>query len=162
MLLVTLDTTRADRLSPYGFMDVALPHLDRLAREGVVFDQATSVAPLTLPAHASLFTGLLPPAHGVRDNAGAALASDALTLAEILRAAGFRTAAFVGSDVLHPDRGLNQGFDHYGGVGRHSERPATGQRPADEVVSEAIRWIDEVGDAPILPVDALVRSSPAI
>ena len=62
VLLVTLDTTRADRLSPYGFMDVALPHLDRLAREGVVFDQATSVAPLTLPAHTSLFTGLLPPA----------------------------------------------------------------------------------------------------
>ena len=129
-------------------MDVALPHLDRLAREGVVFDQATSVAPLTLPAHASLFTGLLPPAHGVRDNAGAPLASDAVTLAEILGAAGFRTAAFVGSDVLHPDRGLNQGFDRYGGVRQHSERSATGQRPADEVVSEAIRWIDEVGDVP--------------
>jgi choline-sulfatase len=148
VLLVTLDTTRADRLSPYGFMGVALPHLDRLGREGVVFDQATSVAPLTLPAHASLLTGLLPPAHGVRDNAGAPLAQDALTLAEILGAAGFRTAAFVGSDVLHPDRGLNQGFHRYGGVGQHPERPVTGQRPANEVVNEAIQWIDEVGDVP--------------
>jgi choline-sulfatase len=148
VLLVTLDTVRADRLSPYGFVDVAVPHLDRLGREGVVFDQATSVAPLTLPAHASLLTGLLPPAHGVRDNAGAPLAPDALTLAEILGAAGFRTAAFVGSDVLHPDRGLNQGFDRYGGVARNSKRPTKGQRPADEVVSEAIQWMNEVGDVP--------------
>src|SRR5687768_4601603 len=69
VVVITLDTTRADRLAPYGFMDIATPHLDRLAREGVVFDQATSVAPLTLPAHVSLFTGLLPPHHGVRDNA---------------------------------------------------------------------------------------------
>ncbi|MGH9200602.1 MAG: alkaline phosphatase family protein, partial [Vicinamibacterales bacterium] len=61
VVLITLDTTRADRLSAYGLMDVSMPHLDRLAREGVVFDQATSVAPLTLPAHCSLFTGLFPP-----------------------------------------------------------------------------------------------------
>ena len=61
MVIITLDTTRADRLPVYGFMDAAMPHLDRLAREGVVFDQATSVAPLTLPAHCSLFTGLFPP-----------------------------------------------------------------------------------------------------
>jgi len=58
VVIITLDTTRADRLSPYGFMDVPMPALDRLAREGVVFDRATSVAPLTLPAHTSLFTGL--------------------------------------------------------------------------------------------------------
>jgi hypothetical protein len=61
VVIITLDTTRADRLSVYGFMDAAMPHLDRLARAGVVFDQATSVAPLTLPAHCSLFTGLFPP-----------------------------------------------------------------------------------------------------
>ena len=59
VVVITLDTTRADRLSPYGFMNVSLPHLERLARDGVVFDQATTVAPLTLPAHTSLFTGLL-------------------------------------------------------------------------------------------------------
>src|SRR5215203_3117354 len=62
VVIITLDTTRTDRLPVYGFMDATMPHLERLAREGVVFDQATSVAPLTLPAHASLFTGLFPPA----------------------------------------------------------------------------------------------------
>jgi arylsulfatase A-like enzyme len=72
VVIVTLDTTRADRLSPYGFMNVAAR--DRaLAREGVVFDRASTVAPLTLTAHTSLFTGLLPPHHGVRDNADAPL-----------------------------------------------------------------------------------------
>ena len=70
IVIITLDTIRVDRLSAYGFMNGSQPHLDRLARDGVIFDQALSVAPLTLPAHSSLFTGLFPPAHGVRDNAG--------------------------------------------------------------------------------------------
>ena len=70
IVIISLDTTRADRLSVYGFMDATMPHLERLAREGTVFDQAISVAPLTLPAHCSLFTGLFPPAHGVRDLPG--------------------------------------------------------------------------------------------
>ena len=69
VVLITLDTARADRLSPYGFGDATMPALDRLARDGVVFDQAATVAPLTLPAHTSLLTGLLPPRHGVRENA---------------------------------------------------------------------------------------------
>jgi arylsulfatase A-like enzyme len=145
IVLITLDTTRADRLSPYGFMNVSLPHLERLAREGIVFDQATSVAPLTLPAHASLLTGLLPPNHRVRDNADRALALERTTLAEILLARGFRTAAIVGSDVLHPDRGLAQGFELYrtaapvDGVAAHP-----GQRRGDEVMTDAIKWLDGV------------------
>jgi arylsulfatase A-like enzyme len=147
VLLVTFDTTRADRLSPYGFMDVSMPALDRMGREGVVFDQATSVAPLTMPAHASVFTGLLPLAHGVRDNAGPPLRAEALTLAEILQAQGFRTAAFVGSDVLHADRGLAQGFDHYSGVLHHAGRTTARQRPASEVVADATQWLDAVGDS---------------
>src|SRR5574339_241765 len=89
VLLITLDTTRADRLTPYGFMDARMPALERLAREGVVFDQATTVAPLTLPAHCSLFTGLLPPRHGVRDNADPALSPQATTLAETLQGRGY-------------------------------------------------------------------------
>ena len=97
VVVITLDTTRADRLSPYGFMNVSLPALERLAREGVVFDAATSVAPLTLPAHTSLFTGLLPPRHGVRDNADPPLAERFTTLAESLGTRGFRTAGFVSS-----------------------------------------------------------------
>jgi arylsulfatase A-like enzyme len=146
VVVITLDTTRADRLSPYGFMNVSLPHLERLAREGVLFDQATSVAPLTLPAHTSLFTGLLPPNHGVRDNADPPLEETQTTLAETLLAHGFRTAAFVGSAVLDPDRGLKQGFEQYHGVGSASgHTPERRQRRADQVMGDAIHWLDTIG-----------------
>ena len=148
LLIITLDTTRADRLSPYGFMNVTLPHLERLAREGVVFDQATSVAPLTLPAHTTLFTGLLPPHHGVRDNGDASLEDSATTLAEILAARGFRTAGFVGSVVLDPERGLKQGFEVYKGVGAAGRGTVeTRQRRADVVMNDAIGWLDTVGES---------------
>jgi len=152
VVIITLDTTRADRLSVYGFAHAAMPHLDRLAREGVVFDQAISVAPLTLPAHCSLFTGLFPPAHGVRDNGDRPLSSEHTTLAETLRAQGFRTGAFVGSIVLDADRGLAQGFDYYRGVvdtdapGRAPGPPR--RRRADDVVTDAIRWIDGIDGSP--------------
>ena len=149
VVIITLDTTRADRLSPYGFMNVSLPHLERLAREGVVFDQAASVAPLTLPAHASLFTGWLPPRHGVRDNADAALADTHTTLAEVLKTGGFRTGAFVGAVVLDADRGLSQGFDEYGDVAAPSQSsPAARQRRADAVVDDALRWMEQVTGSP--------------
>ena len=149
VVIVTLDTTRADRLSPYGFMNVSLPALERLARVGVVFDQAMSVGPLTLPAHTSLLTGLLPPHHGVRDNADSPLAGSHTTLAEVLRRCGFRTGAFVGSAVLDPDRGLDQGFEKYGDVGRARDTAERRrQRPANEVVDDALRWIATVEDSP--------------
>jgi arylsulfatase A-like enzyme len=151
VILVTLDTTRADRLSPYGLMDVSMPHLERLAHEGIVFDQASSVAPLTLPAHCSIFTGLFPPRHGVRENADRALASGYTTLAEILQGRGFKTAASVGSVVLDPERGLKQGFDEYFGVpqrtlkGRATSMAAdTRQRRADEVIDDATRWLGTI------------------
>jgi arylsulfatase A-like enzyme len=148
-IVITLDTTRADRLSTYGFNDVSLPHLERLAREGVVFDQATTVAPLTLPAHTSLFTGLLPPNHGVRDNADTALDHAHTTLAEVLRARGFHTGAFVGSIVLDPTRGLQQGFEQYQAVPADNSTPLpeTRQRRADAVMNDAIRWLGTVGDS---------------
>lgn len=149
VVIVTLDTTRADHLSVYGYQDVSLPHLERLAAGGVVFDQAMSVGALTLPAHTSLFTGQLPPAHGVRDNSGPGLAASHDTLAEILRARGFRTGAFVGSAVLDADRGLAQGFDHYGGV-----IPASGptglQRRGDDVVTDALAWLGGIESTPFL------------
>jgi arylsulfatase A-like enzyme len=157
VVIITLDTTRADRLPVYGFMDTSMPALEQLARAGVVFDQATSVSPLTLPAHTSLFTGLLPPGHGVRDNADEALAARHTTLAEVLHDRGFRTGAFVGSIVVGPERGLAQGFDRYSGVGsaRPDRSPAEDpgqspagsrgrQRRADAVVTDAIRWLDDV------------------
>jgi choline-sulfatase len=150
VVIVTLDTTRADRLSPYGFMDVRMPALERLAGEGVVFDQAVTVAPLTLPAHASLLTGLLPPAHGVRDNADRPLAGDMTTIAEILHARGFRTGAFVGSVVLQADRGLAQGFEVYRDVEGSAGGAAARQRRGDVVVDEAIEWLAQAVGSPFL------------
>ena len=145
VVLITLDTTRADRLTPYGLMDVPMPALERLAADGLVFDQAMSVAPLTLPAHASLFTGLFPPAHGVRDNSDASLAGEHVTLAEVLHAQGVRTGAFVGSYILDSRRGLAQGFDTYRGpVSPEDGGPRTGQRRADEVITEATAWLEHV------------------
>jgi arylsulfatase A-like enzyme len=153
VVIITLDTTRADRLSPYGLMDAPMPALDALAGDGVVFDQATTVAPLTLPAHTSLFTGLFPPAHGVRDNASAPLDERFATLAGILQRRGFRTGAFIGSMVLGPERGLARGFDRYGGIDPRSPaagRAQMGQRRADAVVDDALQWLEEAGGAPFL------------
>jgi choline-sulfatase len=149
VVLVTLDTTRADRLTPYGFMDASMPHLERLAREGVVFDRAVTPAPLTLPAHASLFTGLYPHHHGVRDNADRPLAASFATLAETLRSHGFHTSAFVGSVVLASDRGLSQGFEKYGDVPAGSSGTAgPRQRRAESVIGDAIEWLEELDHAP--------------
>jgi arylsulfatase A-like enzyme len=150
VVIVTLDTTRADRLSPYGFMNVSLPALERLAREGVVFDRASTVAPLTLTAHTSLFTGLLPPHHGVRDNADPPLAASTTTLASVLSARGFKTGAFVGSVVLGPARGLKQGFGEYHGVNGNDDGSEERQRPGNQVMDDAIRWLDTVGQSPFL------------
>ena len=154
VVIITLDTTRVDRLSPYGLMNASMPALERLAREGVVFDQATSVAPLTLPAHTSLFTGLLPTKHLVRDNADAALGEEFVTLADILGGRGFRTGAFVGSIVLDAVRGLKQGFEHYDGVDLSGAPPGSlasraRQRRGADVATAAIRWLEGV-DGPFL------------
>jgi arylsulfatase A-like enzyme len=144
LLVVTLDTTRADAIGTFGGRAVT-PTLDHLASTGVAFDQTSTVAPLTLPAHSSLFTGLFPPGHQVHEN-GEALASRFVTLAERLKARGFQTGAFVSSFVLDHEWGLNQGFDVYhdpavrpGVIDRESLR-----RPADQVVDDALDWLHEV------------------
>jgi choline-sulfatase len=113
VVLVTLDTTRADRLGAYGYALAATPHLDRLAAGGVRFADAISPAPLTLPAHASLMTGRNPYNHGVRNNGHFVLAGDVPTLAERFAAAGYDTAAFVSSFVLDRQFGVARGFAHY-------------------------------------------------
>ncbi|MSR62630.1 MAG: hypothetical protein EXS08_09330 [Planctomycetes bacterium] len=144
VLLITLDTTRADALGAYGRVPSVTPNLDRLAQEGVVFEQAYTVAPLTLPAHASMLTGLYPPRHGVRDNGIAALAQSAETLAERARAAGAQTAAFLGSVVLDQGFGLEQGFERYEAPARHFfGGPSMGyaERPASEVASLVTSWL---------------------
>src|SRR5687768_16725967 len=92
LLLVSIDTLRADRTSPYGYA-IETPALQRLADEGVTFEQAFTPVPMTQPAHTSLFTGLYPGRHGVRDNVGTTLTGEAVTLAERLREAGYQTGA---------------------------------------------------------------------
>ena len=100
LVLITLDTTRADRLGAYGWPRSVTPELDRLADEGVLFERAVTAAPLTLPAHSSILTAKYPPHHGVRDNGGFFLDGGETTLAERLKAHGFRTGGFVGAYVL--------------------------------------------------------------
>jgi arylsulfatase A-like enzyme len=147
VLILTLDTTRADQLGAYGCAGADTPNIDRLASEGVLFEQAESAAPLTLPAHSSLFTGRFPFQHGVRDN-GAVLDSAELTLAQVLQTRGFRTAAFAASYVLDARWGLARGFELYDGTFEHRRDggpPTDGmRRSADEIVDRALPWLDAV------------------
>jgi arylsulfatase A-like enzyme len=149
LLLITLDTMRADRLPPYGFGGVDTPAIDELAAEGTVFEQAFAAVPLTLPSHASLFTGLYPQRLAVRDNADAPLAPEFTTMAEVLRERGLATAAFVASGVLAPGRGLDQGFMVYDeAVSRGCAGAPRARRPANEVVDLAIAWVAEQQGTP--------------
>src|SRR5262249_22371893 len=110
ILLITLDTTRADRLRCYGYSAARTPVLDELAASGVLCESACTVAPLTLPAHVSLFTGLYPAESGVRTNGRGRLDVGIPTLAEALKRTGYETGAFIGSFVLDRKFGLERGF----------------------------------------------------
>jgi arylsulfatase A-like enzyme/Tfp pilus assembly protein PilF len=145
VLLVTFDTTRADRLGAYGHAAAHTPHADRLAAEGVRCDDAITTAPITMPAHASLLTGLLPPAHGVRDNGGAALGDGAVTLAERLKARGYATQAFVSAIVLSRRYRLDQGFDGYDDDLWSEDEPRLfmiRDRPAARTTDRALAFLD--------------------
>ena len=113
LVLVTIDTLRADRLGCYGNASVSTPHLDGLARQGALAEDATVHVPLTRPSHVSIFTGLYPAEHGVRDNVSPALGAEVPLLAEVLQKAGFATAAFVSSIVVSRQSGLARGFETY-------------------------------------------------
>jgi choline-sulfatase len=144
VLLVTLDTVRADALGAYGKADASTPSLDRLAREGARFDAAYTVTPLTIPAHASIFTGLWPPRHGVRDNGELFLGDEANTLAEVLGANGYATMAAVGAEVTSHHWGFQQGFDAFFdqmGPGGTGARRWGVERRADSVVRDALAWL---------------------
>ena len=145
VLVITIDTLRADRLGAYGDTKARTPALDGLARQGVLFERAYTPVPITLPAHVSLMTGLLPPAHGVRGNGAFALGTSVPTLAEALKASGRRTAAFVGGFPLSRRFGLSRGFDEYddamskaGGVNYDFA-----ERRARDVVGAAGRWLSK-------------------
>jgi len=154
VVLLTLDTTRADHLGCYGYEHDTSPALDAIASEGVRFEVAYAAAPVTLPSHTSLLTGLHPVHHGVRSNARYVLDDDARTLAEVLADAGYRTAAFLGAVVLERRYGLDQGFERFDDGFDESDREhafATGRRPAAAVVDTALSWFAEAadGDAPL-------------
>jgi choline-sulfatase len=140
VLLLTLDTVRTDALGSYGGARARTPHLDALAAESVRYNQAVTTTPYTGPSHASILTGLYPPQHGLRDFRRQSLPEPAVTLAEILAAAGYDTAAFVSTYVLDPRYGLDQGFDRYSSPGPDGKLHA--QRPAGQTVREAIDWLD--------------------
>jgi arylsulfatase A-like enzyme/Flp pilus assembly protein TadD len=145
ILLITIDTLRADRLGCYGNTPELTPTLDALAARGVRFARAWSHAPITLPAHASILTGVVPPHHGVRNNGGFRLGDTPATLAERLREAGYRTGAFVGAFVLDARFGLNRGFDEYDD--RYESAPGASfhftERTADRVLTAATAWIQK-------------------
>jgi arylsulfatase A-like enzyme len=149
VVLVTLDTTRADRIGCYGAQDAATPNLDRLAREGVLFEQAGSPVACTLPSHTTMFTGLYPPATGVHYNTIFKLAPRFTTLAERLGEAGFETAAFVAAFPLDPAFGLDQGFDLYDAPqAEEGSKGVARERTADDIVDRALEWMTSGSDGP--------------
>jgi arylsulfatase A-like enzyme len=150
VLLITLDTTRADRLGCYGYQGAATPTLDGLAEQGLLFERALTASPVTLPAHTTLLTGLDPIEHGVRDNGLFKASPQLKTLAEIFSAAGYSTAAFVSAYVLSSAYGLTQGFDLYDeqmhlvaaqGVARVERRAAA-------TVNAALAWLESTPPRP--------------
>lgn len=152
VLLITIDTARADRFSYTGGMVPGTPSVDALAAKGAGFLNAVTPVPLTLPAHASLMTGRLPASHTVRDNGFHRLPDGEVTLAEVLSGAGLSAAAFIGAEVLDARYGLNQGFGTYderfgpeepGGLLYYPERNA------QAVVSAALTWLDSAGNRPV-------------
>lgn len=149
LLVITIDTLRADHVSAYGRDIVSTPNIDRLAREGARFDRALSHVPLTLPSHSSLFTGMSPLAHGVHNNGTFVLEDRFTTLAEVLREEDYETGAFVGAFPLDSRFGIHQGFDLYNDF--YPERSnysalTMAERPAPEVVEPAKEWIAEQQD----------------
>jgi len=149
IVLVTIDTLRADFVSAYESANATTPNLDGLAESGVRFTAAISPAPLTLPSHASILTGLDPPHHGVRDNTTFALPDDLATLPETLARESWATAAFLGSFILDRQYGLARGFDTYDdAMGLQGSRRVYGipERPASRVVDAALDWLEDAPD----------------
>jgi len=150
IVLVTIDTLRADHVGAYGDLGARTPVLDELAARGVRFEHAIAPTPLTLPSHTSLMTGLQPPHHGVRHNSVFALDEEIPVLAERMREAGYATGAFVGAFVLDARFGLARGFDVYDdelSQRRASKSPFSfAERRADAVVDAALDWLSTASD----------------
>jgi choline-sulfatase len=146
LVVVTIDTLRPDHLGCYGYPKIETPAVDGIARAGVLFENAVTQTPLTPPSHASIFTGLYPTAHHVRDTGGFILAPSTTTLATILQQQGWDTAAFISSAVLKKLFGLNQGFavydDQMPRPGKGHEFTEDAERRAANTVDRALRWLE--------------------
>jgi choline-sulfatase len=152
LLIVSVDALRADHVGCYGYAAAATPTLDALAARGLRFEQATTVAPLTLPAHSSLMTGCFPARHRVRDDAGFILGDGQTTLAEVLKERGYRTGGFVSSFALDSRFGIQQGFsryfDDFDPDDRASRDPEALARRGDETVAKALEWLSQEAGKP--------------
>jgi len=152
VVLITLDTTRADHIGCYGFAGARTPRLDALAGRGILFEQAATSSPLTLPAHCSILTGMYPTYHGVRVNGNTALSEEQTTIAEVLSPKGYACGAFIGAFVLDGRWGLRQGFELYDDKFdlkkyKHIDLGAI-QRPGSQVMDAALSWMQEQTDKP--------------
>jgi len=149
LLLITLDTTRADHLGAYGYARARTPALDSLAARGTVFTRFFTNVPLTLPAHSTILTGRLPPEHGLRINGAGRLPGDIPTMAEFFSNRGYRTGAFVAAFVLDRKFGLDRGFEVYDDYGVpqsdeiYDESAMYRYRRGDEVSDAALDWLEE-------------------
>jgi choline-sulfatase len=164
ILLVTLDTVRADRLGAYGYAAARTSHLDRLAAEGVRFDRAIAQAPITLPSHASLFTARFPFAHGVRNNGNFYLGDQLPTLTTALHDRGYRTGAFVSSFILDRRYGLARGFDEYDDRLEGDRRQVVNfevERRGDRTALKAGAWLDQYARENVQAAGAPPAGGPA-
>jgi tetratricopeptide (TPR) repeat protein len=150
VILISVDTLRADHLPAYGYKGVETPHIDALRRDGVLFERAYSHVPLTLPSHVSILTGQLPPVNGVRNNLGFTLDASQQTLPKLLKARGYATGAAVSAYVLRGSSGLAAAFDDYDDAVaiRGGESVGAQQRPGRETAAIARTWIAQHKSAP--------------
>ena len=152
IILVSIDTLRSDHLPAYGYKGVETPAIERLRSDGIVFEDAWSQCPLTLPSHVSIFTGVDPPVHGVRNNIGYRLDAKAHpTLARLLKDAGYATGASVSAWVLRSQTGLGDSFDLYDDAIEPppgSKAASQAQRPGPETLSRALAWAETVRGRP--------------
>jgi len=146
VILISIDTLRSDHLPAYGYSGVSTPNLDAFRADAILYEHAYSQCPLTLPAHASMLTGMLPADHGIRDNIGFILGRNVPTLAELLRKEGYATGAAVSAFVLRKQTGIDRGFDSYDDevepMAETFQAIGRVQRPGGETVAVAKKWLD--------------------
>ena len=146
VVLISIDTCRADHLSCYGYKRTTTPHIDALAEQGYLFSNTMTPIPVTLPAHASMLTGTIPPHHGKRRNTDVYFDPSLVTFAALLKAKGYRTGAFVGSQILNRRFGLDRGFDVYDDQFAQEDES---ERRAEEVNRAAFTWLKKQKDNPV-------------